>query len=177
MKYTIEQLPIGKGATSQVFIGVNKENEKVAIKKIENIIEAEHEVTILKSIPLQKHIIALLDFFTIDSSGYIVMEYYQGTKLGHFKKGSIRNPSLAVQITINILKGLRVIHENGILHCDITPHNVLICNDDPQTVKIIDFGSLLERTILENLSASIKVPQDGIDLQSLSKKIIVLLLI
>ena len=62
-------------------------------------------------------------------------------RLGHFKKGIIHDQQIAVQITINILEGLKVIHQQGILHCDITPHNVLITNPDPETVKIIDFGS------------------------------------
>lgn len=76
-----------------------------------------------------------------EHKGYIVLEYHQGTRLGHFIKGTIHDQNLAVKITINILEGLKVIHQHGILHCDITPHNILICNKDPQTVKIIDFGS------------------------------------
>ena len=146
MKYTIEQRPFGKGATSRVYLGANEKNEKVAIKMLVNTIEANQEVEILKSIPVHHHIIAFLDFFFIHSIGYIVLEYHDGTRLGHFKKGSIRVPTLAVQITIAILKGLLVIHESGILHCDISPHNILICNDDPQTVKIIDFGSAVRKS-------------------------------
>ncbi len=76
-----------------------------------------------------------------EKNGYLVLEYHPGARLGHFKKGIIYDQKLAVQITINILEGLKVIHQHGILHCDITPHNVLIRNEDPQTVKIIDFGS------------------------------------
>jgi serine/threonine protein kinase len=144
MKYTIEDRPIGKGATSKVYIGVNEKYEKVAIKRLVKT-EAEKEVAFLKSIPTNNHIIGLVDFFLIGSFGYIVMEYHEGTRLGHFKRGNIRNPNLAVQITIAILKGLKIIHENGFLHSDISPHNVLICNDDPQTVKIIDFGSSVRK--------------------------------
>jgi serine/threonine protein kinase len=65
-----------------------------------------------------------------EQKGYLVLEYHQGTRLGHFKKGFIHDQKLALQITINILEGLKVIHQYGILHCDITPHNIIICNQD-----------------------------------------------
>ncbi|MEH7157354.1 serine/threonine-protein kinase [Neobacillus drentensis] len=143
-KYRLEQHPLGKGATSLVFFGLNGKNERVVIKKVTMGSEAEQENEILKSLPVHKHIITGLDFFVEEQTGYIVLEYHEGSRLGYFKKGSIREQKLAVQITINILEGLKVIHQHNILHCDITPHNVLICNEQPQTVKIIDFGSAVQ---------------------------------
>lgn len=108
---------------------------------MENKREAEQESSILKSLPGHKHIITWFDFFVENQTGYIVFAYHDGVRLGHFKKGRIHHQNLAVQITINILEALEVIHQHGILHCDITPHNVLISGSDPNTVKIIDFGS------------------------------------
>jgi serine/threonine protein kinase len=141
-KYTLlDKQPFGKGATSLVFFGLNDQNQRVVIKKVENRLEAELESDFLKSLPVHKHIITWLDFFVDEQTGYLVLEYHDGSRLGHFKKGLIHEQKLAVQITIKILEGLKVIHQQAILHCDITPHNVLIYNDDPETVKIIDFGS------------------------------------
>lgn len=139
--YTTDHLPLGNGATSRVFAGFDEQSRRVAIKKMGNVQAAEQEASILKSLPKHNHIISMYDFFVEDSYGYIVFAYHPGGKLGHFKKGIPRNQKEAVQITINILKGLWVIHQQGILHCDITPHNVMIENDDPNTVRIIDFGS------------------------------------
>ena len=113
----------------------------MVIKKVNNKSDAEKESNLLKSLSVHSHIITWLDFFVREQIGYLVLEYHQGKRLGHFKKGISHDPQVAVQITISILKGLKVIHQHGILHCDITPHNVLICNDDPKSVKIIDFGS------------------------------------
>ena len=124
-------------------MGLNDKNEKVVIKKVASRSEAEQEYEILKSLPSHKHIITWLDYFVEDQTGYIVLEHHDGVRLGYFKKGVIRDQELAVQITINILEGLKVIHQHRILHCDLTPHNVLICNEQPQTVKIIDFGSAI----------------------------------
>ena len=140
-RYILDQPPLGKGATSLVFSGLSEHNGRVVIKKHESLGGAKQEAGILQSLPVHKHIITWLDFFVDEHKGYIVLEYHEGGRLGHFKKGIIHDQKLAVQITINILIGLKEIHQHGILHCDITPHNILICNDDPQTVKIIDFGS------------------------------------
>ncbi|WP_082797291.1 serine/threonine-protein kinase [Neobacillus drentensis] len=137
----MDHQPIGKGATSLVFFGLNEQKKQVVIKKVESKKEAEQESNLLKNIPIHKHIITFLDFFEEEQTGYIVFEYHPGGRLGYFKKGIIHDQQCAVQITISILEGLKVIHQHGILHCDITPHNILICNNDPKTVKIIDFGS------------------------------------
>jgi serine/threonine protein kinase len=140
-KYILNQPPLGKGATSLVFSGQSEHNGRVVIKKHESLRGANQEAGILQSLPVHKHIITWLDFFVKEKKGYLVLEYHPGKRLGHFKKGIVQNEKIAVQITINILEALNVIHQHGILHCDITPHNVLICDDDPKTVKIIDFGS------------------------------------
>ncbi|MEH7305059.1 serine/threonine-protein kinase [Neobacillus drentensis] len=141
VNYSLDDQVIGKGATSLVLIGQTDQNERVIIKKVEKKSEAEQESSIHKSLPVHKHIITWLDFYVENQTGYIVLSYHNGERLGHFKKGISHSQKIAVQITINILEGLKVIHQHGILHCDITPHNVLMSNHDPETVKIIDFGS------------------------------------
>jgi serine/threonine protein kinase len=133
--------PIGRGATSKVFIGSNEQNQTVVIKQVRNKEEAAAEARILKDLPDHRFIISLLDSF----DEYLVFEYHEGKRLGNFKKGEIRDTHFAVQITLHILEALKIIHENGIIHCDITPHNVLMCGDNPETIKIIDFGSSVRK--------------------------------
>jgi serine/threonine protein kinase len=140
LKYKIIR-PIGKGATSKVFIGSNQQNQTVVIKQVRNKEEAAAEARILKDLPDHRFIISLLDSF----DEYLVFEYYEGTRLGNFKKGIKRDTCSAVKITLNILEAVKIIHENGILHCDITPHNVLMKDDNPDTIKMIDFGSAVRK--------------------------------
>ncbi|MEH7109116.1 serine/threonine-protein kinase [Bacillus sp. JJ1764] len=156
-KYSLENDVIGKGATSTVYLAQNHKGEKVVIKKVKNLAEAEAEADLHKRLPLSEHIVSFIEFFPEGPIGNLVFEYHPGKILGHFKKGKPRSQTLAVQITLNILKGLKVAHESGILHCDLTPHNVLIDRDDPQTVKIIDFGS----SVKANLSGVYKGSHKG----------------
>lgn len=51
-----------------------------------------------------------------------------------------RDQDLSVEITINILKGLRQLHKTGYIHNDVLPKNVMILHNKPETVKVIDFN-------------------------------------
>jgi serine/threonine protein kinase len=137
VNYKRNRHPFSRGATSRVFHGESAEGSKVVIKKFKHPHLAEHEAAILQRIPRHQHVISLIDIL----ENNIILEAHPGGKLGHFKKGKVWEEDKAIQITINILEGLKTIHESGILHCDITPHNLLIADDNPATVKIIDFGS------------------------------------
>jgi serine/threonine protein kinase len=48
----------------------------------------------------------------------------------------------AIQITIRLIERIKIIHENGFVHLDIKPDNILYQNDkkDPTKVTLIDFG-------------------------------------
>lgn len=71
---------------------------------------------------------------------YIVMEYLEGKSLKeelitHGKYSFVE----AMGIMTPILNALYQIHESGIIHRDISPDNIFVCNDG--TVRLIDFGA------------------------------------
>ncbi len=86
------------------------------------------------------NIVNLLDV-GMDENGnrYLIMEYVEGQTLKEViqEKGRLTEGS-AVQITIRILSALQHAHNNGIIHRDIKPQNILMQSDGH--VKVSDFG-------------------------------------
>ena len=69
---------------------------------------------------------------------YITMGYYDGETLkDKIKKGPL-DCKEAMDITLQIAKGLAKAHKKGIIHRDIKPGNIIITSDS--VVKILDFG-------------------------------------
>ncbi|MBF0451160.1 MAG: serine/threonine protein kinase [Candidatus Magnetomorum sp.] len=70
----------------------------------------------------------------------IVMEYIDGINLYEFLNKHSHQLSMPIKfyMIVEICKGLRCLHENQIVHLDLTLKNILISNDG--WMKIIDFG-------------------------------------
>ncbi len=71
---------------------------------------------------------------------YIVMEYLEGKTLKQeLKTHGNYTFEAALDIMAPILNALYQIHESGIIHRDISPDNIFLCDDG--TVRLIDFGA------------------------------------
>ena len=70
---------------------------------------------------------------------YIVMELVEGITLKSYilKKG-VLGVKEAIGIALQVAQGIEAAHENGIVHRDIKPQNIIISMDG--TVKVADFG-------------------------------------
>lgn len=85
------------------------------------------------------NVIPVFDYGRDDGSLYIVMEYVAGPTFKEF----LRNEAPlavdeAIEFTRQILEGLGVIHDAGIIHRDVKPQNVLMVHE--RLVKLTDFG-------------------------------------
>jgi serine/threonine-protein kinase len=70
---------------------------------------------------------------------YIVMEYLDGSSLGHLMKSGDRNSLETVLAWMDqICEGLHFAHEHGVIHRDIKPDNLILLKNG--TMKITDFG-------------------------------------
>ena len=139
---------IGEGGMSRVWRALDQNTGKyVAIKVLreeysedESFIRRFDREAQAASRMSHPNIVNLLDVgVEDDGTRYLVMEYVQGKTLKRFiqESGALR-PEIAAQIIIRVLAALQHAHQNGVVHRDIKPQNILI--DKEGTVKVADFG-------------------------------------
>ncbi len=90
------------------------------------------------------HVVQTFDHgFTPDGSPYIVMELLEGRDLGAFLDAEVRcSPQLVLEIIAQLARALDRAHERGIIHRDIKPGNIFLCDGGRGEVfvKLLDFG-------------------------------------
>ena len=114
-----------------------------------------------KAIAVLNHpnIVRVYDVSFGDMIQYIVMEYIDGITLKEYiDMQGVLDWKETVHLTTQILKALQHAHENGIIHRDIKPHNIMLLQDG--TIKVTDFGiarfsSNATRTMTEQAIGSV----------------------
>ena len=148
--YEIKQV-IGKGKFGVVNLGIHKKTgQQVAIKIMnkENIKTLEDKQLVRIEIDVLKlchhpNIVRLLDHLENNEYIFIVMEYIEGGTLRQYFKKRKYNFSerQASNIMIQIVNGIKYLHQYGIVHRDLKPDNILITQqNDFGIIKIMDFG-------------------------------------
>ena len=101
------------------------------------------------------NIVNLLDVGQVDSIRYLVMEYVRGKTLKQVIEEKAPLPyDIAGQIAIRILSALQHAHNNGIIHRDIKPQNILVHSEGH--IKVADFGiARMEGDATQNKSDSV----------------------
>uniref|UniRef100_A0A803KST9 Protein kinase domain-containing protein n=1 Tax=Chenopodium quinoa TaxID=63459 RepID=A0A803KST9_CHEQI len=153
-RYVVKDI-LGHGTFGQVAkCWVPDTNSFVAVKIIKNqpayYQQAWVEVSILTTLnkkldPEDKHhIVRIHDYFVFQRHLCISFELldtnlYELIKLNNFKGLSL---SIVQLFSKQILRGLGLMKDAGIIHCDLKPENILLCTSmKPAEIKIIDFGS------------------------------------
>ncbi len=86
------------------------------------------------------NIVRIYRFFKANGTAYIVMEYCEGGCLiDRISKNVGMDEKTLVKIMSSLVNGLQLVHNDGILHRDIKPDNIMFRADD--TPVLIDFGA------------------------------------
>ncbi|MEY4718906.1 MAG: hypothetical protein RL563_1524 [Pseudomonadota bacterium] len=98
------------------------------------------EARILAKFQQHPGIVSVFGFFRAFGTGYIVMEYVEGETLKNYVSRGIGrlNWQQTLDVFLQVMDALRAVHQVGLLHRDIAPDNVYLCNDG--RVKLLDFG-------------------------------------
>jgi len=83
----------------------------------------------------------ILKFIPVEKKGrpYLVMEYLEGQTLSELLRSVKPLPEPdAVKIASRICEALDYLHKNGVIHRDLKPQNIMLCNDG--SLRIMDFG-------------------------------------
>jgi serine/threonine-protein kinase len=85
------------------------------------------------------NIVTIFEFGEHEQTPYLVMEFLRGESLAErLRKGPPLSLSQKLDIAIQICAGLEAAHAQDVVHRDIKPRNVWICENG--TVKLLDFG-------------------------------------
>ena len=145
-RYKLEEF-VGKGGMALVFRATDlRTGHDVAVKVLrpefnsdEEFLERFRREALAASKMSHHNIVNLLDVGEEDGYRYLVMEYMRGRTLKEIitEKGRLPEP-VAGQIAIRILSALQHAHDNGIMHRDIKPQNILVNAEG--LIKVADFG-------------------------------------
>ena len=181
-RYTIEGV-LGQGGFGITYLGMDElHKKKVAIKEffpqgiVTRNIEYEDTVTVtlvgekenydkgkerflkeaqtMAMFSKDKGIVKALDFFEINNTAYIVMEYLEGVTLKQYLRENKRiDAEDLVELLVPLIEALDEIHSQGLIHRDISPDNIMVLPDG--RIKLMDFGAARDYTEFGEKSLSI----------------------
>lgn len=89
-----------------------------------------------------EHIVGVYDFGEEQGTGWMVMELVEGGSLRDLVRGGTRLtlPEI-VRLVVQVLDALAHCHDQGVIHCDIKPANIMLTvATSSGEVKLTDFG-------------------------------------
>lgn len=148
-RYRIESI-LGRGGMGVVYKATDTQlDETVAIKTLpgdvmtrspEDLERFKREIRLARKIT-HRNVLRTYDYGEAEGVYFISMEYVRGYTLSELMEEAPKRQMparAAVGIARQICRGLQAAHEQGIIHRDIKPQNVLI--DAKGEVKLMDFG-------------------------------------
>src|SRR6185436_5738984 len=155
---------IGAGGMGQVYRARDEQlGRDVAIKLLSSSFTDKALVVArfqqeARTLGLLNHpnLVTLYAFGTLAESFYIVLELLDGETLRAKLRDGPLPPKRAVNLALQITRGMAAAHDRNIVHRDLKPENVFLCRDG--RVKILDFGLARIAPQLDALGAGDESP-------------------
>lgn len=160
---------IGRGGMGEVFEARDNElHERVALKTIRSELSGDlhvvnrfkQEMRLARKV-IHPHVARVFDLGTVVQPDglpvyYQTMELIEGKQLSHWFDGAPLPIPVVVRLTRQMAAGLAAIHEQGIVHRDFKPENVMVHapEESLSQVSILDFGIARSRDRLSGLATT-----------------------
>lgn len=178
--YTIKSL-LGKGGFGNTYHGIwHEKNIQVAIKEFfpDKMVSRERNGFVRAQVPERDYapmttsflkeiyvlnrlrglpcVVEVYDCFYANNTAYYVMEYVSGQPLNKYlaEKGLLYPDSACLAQFRQLMRDLSLLHDNSIIHRDISPDNIMWTNSG--RLKLIDFGSARVYDNGMNLTVNLK---------------------
>ncbi len=114
------------------------QSEKVVLKWRENFLR---EARTLARVNNLSGVVGVREFFQENNTAYIIMDYVEGQTLKDYAKanGGRIQASFLLPAIEPVITSLQKVHEQGLIHRDISPDNIMLGPDG--SMKLLDFGA------------------------------------
>ncbi len=143
-EYQLLQL-LWQGQLASVYLGEHRQyGTRAAIKILHSALEDDEAEKFLAQAQItahldHPHIVRLLDYGLENAIPYLAMQYVPNGSLRQLHpRGSQLPISTVVVYVKQVAAALQYIHDQGLIHCDVKPHNMLL--NARHEVMLSDFG-------------------------------------
>ncbi|MDP3274851.1 MAG: serine/threonine-protein kinase [Deltaproteobacteria bacterium] len=150
-RYRMDSI-IGRGGMGVVFRGLDLQSRRpVAIKLLhyeyverpEIVSRFIREANMMRDLT-HPHIVGIVDLGQEeDGTVFIALEFLAGKSLGDtLSESGVMGPAAALDVLLPVMEALQFAHENGVVHRDLKPDNILVSVGDQGKMvpKLLDFG-------------------------------------
>lgn len=155
-RFVIDRL-LGAGGMGEVYLAFDvRLEEQVAVKTMSRDLAERPELRRRFVAEVQNarrvthpNVCRIFELFDQDETLFFVMEYLRGPTLAEWLQGSKHFLGVRRKVAADLADGLAAAHNNGVIHCDLKPANVIVTSPETRPRAVItDFG--LARVFREN---------------------------
>jgi serine/threonine protein kinase len=136
-----------EGKFSAIYVGVDDNNCKVLIKQLHSDADV-HEYSLQFNHP---SFVAYTDSCLVNNVTFLIRPFIEGDSLWALSKSGLLRKKGDRTLLINIIRqvgeALNSLHESGLIHGDVRPHNILVAHQNENisedaSIKIIDLAMM-----------------------------------